>query len=247
MAGHFTLSFYNRDKNTLDKSKKLKYNATRALKALLFANIMLFYCHDKRGGRMKLGDIATVRSGLVLSRKQSREPSGIRYPLLNLRSINPRGYIDLEQTDVFDAVEQLAPEYLSQVGDVVVRLSVPYTAVLIDEMTEGMVISSNFVIIRTDRRTILPEYLFWLINTPKVKRSIYENTGGNMLGAIKAKYFAEFEISALPISDQQKIGDMNDLSMKETKLLRQLADEKELYYSLMIERANKEMKRGNKA
>lgn len=43
MAGHFTLSFYNRDKNTLDKSKKLKYNANRALKALLFANIMLFY------------------------------------------------------------------------------------------------------------------------------------------------------------------------------------------------------------
>lgn len=125
---------------------------------------------------MKLGNIATVRSGLVLSRKQAREPSNIQYPLLNLRSINPRGYVDLDQTDVFDATEYLAPEYLSQIGDVIVRLTAPYTAVLIDEITSGMVISSNFVIIRADRGKILPEYLFWLINTPNVKHAIYENT-----------------------------------------------------------------------
>lgn len=194
---------------------------------------------------MKLGNIATVRSGLVLSRKQAREPSNIRYPLLNLRSINPRGYVDLDQTDVFDATEYLAPEYLSQIGDVIVRLTAPYTAVLIDEITAGMVISSNFVIIRADRRKILPEYLFWLINTPNVKHAIYENTSSNMLGAIKAKYFSEFEIDLLAISKQQKIAAMNELVMKETMLLRRLADEKERYYSLTIDRVHKEMERGN--
>ena len=107
-----------------------------------------------------------------------------------------------------------------------------------------MVISSNFVIIRTDRRELLPEYLFWLLNTPDVKRSIYENTSGNMLGAIKAKFFAEFEIAPLPISDQQKIAAMNTLALEETRLLRRLADEKERFYSMMIDRANNELKRG---
>ena len=194
---------------------------------------------------MKLGNIATVRSGLVLSRKQAREPSNIRYPLLNLRSINPCGYVDLDQTYVFDATEYLSPEYLSQIGDVIVRLTAPYTAVLIDEITAGMVISSNFVIIRADRRKILPEYLFWLINTPKVKHAIYENTSSNMLGAIKAKYFSEFEIGLLPILKQQKIAAMNKLAIKETMLLRRLADEKERYYSLTIDRVHKEIERGN--
>ena len=194
---------------------------------------------------MKLGNIATVRSGLVLSRKQAREPSNIRYPLLNLRSINPGGYIEADQLDVFDAAEYLSPEYLSQVGDVIVRLTAPYTAILIDKVTAGMVISSNFVIIRADRRELLPEYLFWLINTPKVKRSIYENTSSNMLGAIKAKYFSDFEVPSLPIAKQQQIAVMNELALKETKLLRQLADEKERYYSLLIDRAYKEMERGN--
>lgn len=194
---------------------------------------------------MKLGNIATVRSGLVLSRKQAREPSDIRYPLLNLRSINPGGYIEADQLDVFDAAEYLSPEYLSQIGDVIVRLTAPYTAILIDKVTAGMVISSNFVIIRADRRELLPEYLFWLINTPKVKRSIYENTSSNMLGAIKAKYFSDFEVPFLPIAKQQQIAAMNELALKETKLLRQLADEKERYYSLLIDRTYKEMKRGN--
>ena len=193
---------------------------------------------------MKLGNIATVRSGLVLSRKQAREPSDIQYPLLNLRSVQEGGYIDLAEADVFDATEYLSPEYVSQIGDVVVRLSMPYTAVLIDQSTAGMVISSNFVIIRTDRRELLPEYLFWLLNTPDVKRSIYENTSGNMLGAIKAKFFAEFEIAPLPISDQQKIAAMNTLALEETRLLRRLADEKERFYSMMINRANNELKRG---
>lgn len=194
---------------------------------------------------MKLGNIATVRSGLVLSRKQAREPSDIRYPLLNLRSINPRGYVEADQLDVFDAAEYLSPEYLSQIGDVIVRLTAPYTAILIDKVTAGMVISSNFVIIRADRRELLPEYLFWLINTPKVKRSIYENTSSNMLGAINAKYFSDFEFPFLPIAKQQQIAAMNELALKETKLFRKLADEKERYYCLLIDRTYQEMKRGN--
>ena len=43
---------------------------------------------------MKLGDMALVRSGLVLGRKQAREKTECRYPLLNLKSIHPSGYID---------------------------------------------------------------------------------------------------------------------------------------------------------
>ena len=193
---------------------------------------------------MKLGSIATVRSGLVLSRKQVHGVSGISYPLLNLRCIKADGLIVMDQLDIYEAKEYLAPEYLSQAGDIVVRLSAPYTAVLIDENTAGIVVSSNFVTIRVDSRTILPEYLFWLLNTQKVKHEIYENTSSNMLGAIKAKYFTEFELDLLSVKDQQKIAALHSLARQETKLLYQLVEEKEKYYAQAIERINKEMKRG---
>ena len=194
---------------------------------------------------MKLGEIASVRSGLVLSRKLARENPVQRYRLLNLRSITPEGYIDMNETDVFDAKETLPGEYLSQVGDIVIRLSAPYTAVLIDEESEGMVVSSNFVIVRTDPQELLPEFLYWLLNTSEVKHRMFENSSSNMLGAVKPKFFADYEITPLPIPEQQKIAAINALAKAESKLLRQLANAKEQYYESILHNTYNEIKRSN--
>ena len=194
---------------------------------------------------MKLGEIASVRSGLVLSRKLARENPVQRYRLLNLRSITPEGYIDMNETDVFDAKETLPGEYLSQVGDIVIRLSAPYTAVLIDEKSEGMVVSSNFVIVRTDPQELLPEFLYWLLNTSEVKHRMFENSSSNMLGAVKPKFFADYEITPLPIPEQQKIAAINALAKAESKLLRQLANAKEQYYESILHNTYNEIKRSN--
>ena len=194
---------------------------------------------------MKLGEIASVRSGLVLSRKLARENPVQRYRLLNLRSITPEGYIDMNETDVFDAKETLPGEYLSQVGDIVIRLSAPYTAVLIDEESEGMVVSSNFVIVITDPQELLPEFLYWLLNTSEVKHRMFENSSSNMLGAVKPKFFADYEITPLPIPEQQKIAAINALAKAESKLLRQLANAKEQYYESILHNTYNEIKRSN--
>ena len=194
---------------------------------------------------MKLGEIASVRSGLVLSRKLAHENPAQRYRLLNLRSITPEGYIDMNETDVFDAKETLPGEYLSQVGDIVIRLSAPYTAVLIDEESEGMVVSSNFVIVRTDPQELLPEFLYWLLNTSEVKHRMFENSSSNMLGAVKPKFFADYEITPLPIPEQQKIAAINALAKAESKLLRQLANAKEQYYEAILRNTFNEIKRSN--
>lgn len=192
---------------------------------------------------MKLGEIASVRSGLVLSRKLARENPVQRYRLLNLRSITPEGYIDMNETDVFDAKETLPREYLSQVGDIVIRLSAPYTAVLVDEESEGMVVSSNFVIVRTDPQELLPEFLYWLLNTSEVKHRMFENSSSNMLGAVKPKFFADYEITPLPISEQQRIAAIYSLAKKESRLIQQLVKAKEKYYEIILRNTYNEFKR----
>ena len=174
---------------------------------------------------MKLGEIASVRSGLVLSRKLARENPVQRYRLLNLRSITLEGYIDLKEADI--------------------RLSAPYTAVLVDEESEGMVVSSNFVIVRTDPQVLLPDYLYWLLNTSEVKHRMFENSSSNMLGAVKPKFFADYEITPLPIPEQQKIAAINSLAKAESKLLRQLANAKEQYYESILHNTYNEIKRSN--
>ena len=193
---------------------------------------------------MELKSLASVRSGLVLSRKQSKEPTDYRYPLINLRCIQQEGNIDLHKADIYEAKESLKEEYLSRQGDIVVRLTAPYTAVLIDGTTAGMVISSNFVVIRIEDKRLLPEYLFWLLNTQKVKRRIYENTTSNMLGAVKAKFLMDFELMVLPAEEQYKIAQLNLLAKKERRLLKELAVEKEKLYSSLLEQAYKRAQRG---
>ncbi len=195
---------------------------------------------------MKLGEIASVRSGLVLSRKLARENPVQRYRLLNLRSITPEGYIDMNETDVFDAKETLPDEYLSQVGDIVIRLSAPYTAVLIDAESKGMVISSNFAIVKTDSKTLLPEYLYWLLNTPEVKHRMFESSSSNMLGAVKPRFFSEYEITLLPISEQQRIAAIYSLAKKESRLIQQLVKAKEKYYEIILRNTYNDYKRSNR-
>lgn len=193
---------------------------------------------------MKLRDIASVRSGLVLSRKQSKEPTTYRYPLINLRCIRQDGTVDLCETDVYEAKESLKGEYLSREGDVVVRLTAPYTAVLIDKVTAGMVISSNFVVIRSESESLLPEYLFWLLNTQKVKRTIFENTTSNMLGAVTAKFFTDFEIQLLSVESQHRIAQLNLLAKRESQLYKELAEEKEKLYASLLNQVYKSAKKG---
>lgn len=195
---------------------------------------------------MKLGTVAYVRSGLVLSRKKADEGSKMHYPLLTLRCILPSGRIDMEQLDEYDASERLGAEYLSQTGDIIVRLSAPYTAILIDEQTAGIVVSSNFLIIRADLDKMDPAYLFWLLNTPRIKRRIYENATSNMLGAIKAKFFTDMEIAEISFDDQRTIAQLNQLAQQEQILLQRLAEAKQQYHSTIVESLYQKTKRGNR-
>lgn len=194
--------------------------------------------------RVRLGDVATVRCGLVLSRKQSPTPTDARYRLLNLRSINADGCVEMTMLDEYYAVERLSSEYLSQVGDVIVRLTAPYTAILVDDETAGMVVSSNFVIIRPNPRQLISGYLAWLLNTRKAKHVIFENTSSNMLGAINPRYFACMEVVLPSIDRQFAIADLNALALKEGRLLRQLADEKKRYSDLILNTLQTDNRKG---
>lgn len=196
---------------------------------------------------MRLGEVASVRSGLVLKRKEAKpdQPS-IVYRALNLRSVIPNGYLDATQLDLFSASEVLSPDYLTHEGDIVIRLTAPYTAILIDKSTAGIIITSNFVVIRVDSKLMLPSYLAWLLNTPKQKKQIYESATGNMLSAINAKYYANLNLTLLPIDDQRKIAKLNQLAQRETKLLLRLAEEKAKYYAEMIDAAQRNMRRNHK-
>ncbi len=192
---------------------------------------------------MKLNELATIKTGLVMARKQAKQPCNevVRYKQLNLRSIHPDGYIERTYVEDFGAKETLPAEYLTQSGDIVVRLTTPYTAVLIDEEWKGVVVPSHFVIIRPDNR-LLPEYLYWLLNTKKIREKLTQNVSSIMIGTIKPKSYACLDIEILSLEQQQRIARLNLLAKKELDLLERLKEQKKLYYETAIDRIQREMR-----
>ena len=195
--------------------------------------------------RVKLSDWAEIRSGLVLARKQSTSPTPNNYKLLTLKSINPKGYIEEDLLDDYFATERLNENYISQMGDIVVRTSSPYTAVLIDKETQGIVVSSYFTIIRSNKNMLKPEYLYWLLNNEETFKTIQKNNFGNILGSIRPQFFSDLEVLLLPLNEQEKISELNLLFKKEQQLLIALKEQKELKAKYILEEYYGKMK-GNR-
>lgn len=185
---------------------------------------------------MRLGDIATVKTGLVLSRKAADENdiSVYEYKQLNLKSINEDGTINLNELDIFRSNEELNENYLTKSGDIIVRLTVPNTAVLISEEQQGLVVPSHFCLIRIDSEKLLPEYLQWYLNSEIVKKQIAKSIMGSVFAAVRSSFFSELQIKVPEISKQKKLVDIYLLAKREIILLEALKNEKGQFYKKIL-------------
>lgn len=185
--------------------------------------------------KVSLSELASIRSGLVLSRKRSQEELGEMYALLTLRSVKEDGELDMSAIDRYVSVGVLPNTYQTSVGDVIVRLTWPYSAVLIDEQKAGMLVSSHFVIIRPDRERLNSGYLHWILNRPAMRRRIYENTSANMMNAVRPQFFSKLNITHLPMAKQVKIAALQSLHRREQILLKRLRAERALLAQILTE------------
>ena len=194
---------------------------------------------DQNGGNMKLNQIASVRTGLVLSRKEAKTTNVVHeYRQLNLKSVTDNGMICLEETTCFRAAEALPSNYLTQVGDVIIKLSEPYTAVYITEEYTGLVIPSHFVVIRADSRDVLPQYIAWYLNKDRIKKA-YNMTRVGVLKQIKPTTIAETEIKLPSVERQRQVIELYELSRTELQLMENLLRQKEAYYKALLNKINR--------
>lgn len=189
---------------------------------------------------MQLQQFADVRSGLVVTRKQAQKPeeTACTYQLLNLKAVAGSGGIDRAALLPFHATERLADHYFTHAGDIIVRISEPYTAVYITEKTAGLLVPSHFVIVRVDTSKALPEYAAWYLNLDRIRKTFRLSCAGTLL-QIKPSTVAEAEIRLPDLEKQRQIVRLNQLAQAELTLLEKQLAYKRLYYKKLIEKANK--------
>lgn len=198
---------------------------------------------------MLLENIATIRTGVVTARKKASEGATItfKYNVLNLRCAQASGCFDMQYAEVLESEEELKAVYFTRLGDILVRLSAPYTAIMItrEEWCDYLV-PSHFAIIRIKDASVLPEYILWILKQDATKQKILQNISGNgAFGTINSKFFNSIFVHDIPIEKQKIIGQMLLLSDREQRLLYELALQKENYNRLMLENVFESMKRGN--
>lgn len=222
----------------LDREKRARYN------------IITKYPEQFLGGEaMHIEELASVRTGLVTARKKSKENQQTtkKYSLLNLKCINSGGYLNTDYSEEYSSAEILKSDYFTQRGDILVRLSAPYTAVMIKEDCEcGYLVPSHFAIIRVDKAKALPEYVLWFLKRESTLQKILQNSSGSSaFGTISSGFLASLKIREIPLEKQAIVGQLLLLSEKEQELLHKLAAQKEIYNRELVNQIYDSFKRGN--
>jgi len=181
---------------------------------------------------MKLGEIAKIKIGLVLIRKKAKIKYEIKdiYNLITLKNIEDNGAFNEEPFEIFESNDELDKGYFTDEGDILIRLSYPYTAVYIDESKVNLLVPSSFSIIKLTTSNYIPEYIAWYLNSDKAKKELIKSQTGTAMSTTNKTILASIDIKEIPIEDQKRIGKIQELYLKERKLLDRLIEEKEKYY-----------------
>ena len=186
---------------------------------------------------VKLGDISSITTGQVIKRKEARpgDMDAIQYRILTLKSFDEDGFLVKEELDTFKAFEEIESKYITSKGDIVVRLSMPFTTITIDKESEGILIPSLFVAIRVNCNDILPSYLSLYLNSNKMKKQYIKEARGSAIQILKTSAFKEFEIMIPDMSIQEQAVTLNELMMREKRLLQLLIKENNKRNQIILE------------
>ena len=186
--------------------------------------------------KRKIGELANITTGLVVKRKQAESTDEIvkSYKMLTLKSFTQDGWLNTDAFEDFESSEELEAKYLTQEGDVVVRLSHPNTSVVISKAQTGLLISSLFAVVRLEADILLPGYLSIYLNSGQMKSHYARQAIGSTIQIIKTSMIKDIFVKFPDLNQQQKIVELHRLILREKELLANLVEEKNLYHKELI-------------
>jgi len=166
---------------------------------------------------------------LVLSRKKAALHDDVKYcyKQITLKSFSNSITLQSQYFDDFISIEEIDSTYLSQVGDIVVRLREPNTAVYIDESSAGLVVPSLMAVIRVQDSRVDNAFLAHYLNSGAAKKALERELKGTTIPMIKTKDLENLMIVLPPLEEQKKVVAFMNLTKKEQYLLDKLKKEKQ--------------------
>lgn len=192
--------------------------------------------------KINLNQLTAIRTGLVLSRNKATLQSEFRkdYNVISLKSFNDNGIYDHSYVDNFEADGKIKEESLIKKGDILFRLREPNIAIYIDEDYKDTIVSSLAVVIRANKDKINPLYLTHYLNSSMVKKQLFKDITIGSIPMTKVKDVENLLIDVPSLEIQDKIAFMQQLAVKEIRLLENLIEEKKQLNKSIFETIIKE-------
>lgn len=176
---------------------------------------------------MQLAELCYIHSGYTARGKLKPLHEG-GVPALQLRDVAADGETLGPRLQRYD-LGALSDRYFVRGGEVVFRSrGEPNTAVAVgDPLPEPAAVIVPLVIVRPDKERVLPEYLAWAINQPEAQRQLSVEAQGTSLRMIPMAALENLEIPVPDLPTQKRIVELNTLTRREARLLRELAVQRE--------------------
>lgn len=177
----------------------------------------------------KLKDIAQIQVGLTLARAKASPSSLESYPY-QIFSMNAFPSDGIQMMHGFEnpylSSEKISENYLTQKGDVVIRLRDPIRSVCIAESEKGLLVSSLAVIVRVDEKQILGEYLAYYLNSKLAQGYFQIKVRGTAISMIRVTDLKEMSIPTPSLKRQKQIIALMQEGDKQISLLNELVEKK---------------------
>lgn len=174
---------------------------------------------------MLIGDIADIRSGMVITRKKAMNKNEVKatYDMFTLKNVDSLN----EPFDQFQSNDVLSPQHFTEEGDILFRLNYPYSATYIDASKKQLLIPSTFAVIKVQVDFFLSEYVAWYLNTDFVKKELEKAHSGTKIPSTNKGTLSAIPIKKLDLEKQQGMVQLYKLHLQEKQLLTSLIEEKE--------------------
>jgi len=170
---------------------------------------------------IKLKDIADISSGLVLSRLKSAKSVDTnidkKYYYIPQKALS-YNYLDDSKFEPLFLDEIIEKRYLARCKDIIMKLTPPYDAAIIDFQREDVLIPSNFAIIRT-KNDFISVFLYYILNGNNVRKQIKRLVEGSNIPVIKINHLRDIQIKNVNRYKQIKYSQLFNLLDYRSELL----------------------------
>jgi len=133
------------------------------------------------------------------------------------------GLIDEEGIVVNDYKTSFDHKKITREGDIIVKLSAPYNAAVIDKEHEGMLISSFCAVIRIiDEFELDKWYLVAFLNSEIAQTQLKNSVAGSVMNVLSSGKLYDLEIPLPSKEKQQEIGNLFKKIVKNRTLIKQM-------------------------